>query len=280
MEKNTIWSTLFVAIASKKLVGTTSRTWSPKLFGAASFGVACAASAACSAAVKAGLTPGFTRFTAVSPTTSADRGHDLEVEDRAERQSPDLLQIVSVPRDPHHQRREEDRTDDHLDPADEQVREDLEVARRPPAVLGPCRVGEEEPDQHTDDHADEDEVGEREDGACSDSCRRQGGEGAEDSGRADAEPVHTHHRSRRFLGVLSHVPKRAVHRAARGLHVADVDLRARHRALQPMLEPLPKRRPLGEHPTRQRHRGGGPLVTEQLARQRAHVQDELLDRED
>ena len=71
IEKNTICSTLFVAIASKKLVGTTSRTWSPKLFGAASFGPACAASAASSAAVSCGLTPGFTRFTAASPTTSA-----------------------------------------------------------------------------------------------------------------------------------------------------------------------------------------------------------------
>ena len=54
------------------------------------------------------------------------------------------------------------------------------------------------------------------------------------------------------------------------------DLRARHRAPQPMLEALAQRRALREHAARERHRRRGALVAEQLARQRAHVQHEFL----
>ena len=78
---------------------------------------------------------------------------------------------------------------------------------------------------------------------------------------------------------LPHIPQGTPHRSARRVHLTCVNLPARHRRLQPMLETFAQRRcrATASRPTRDLQRRA--LVAEQLARQCAHVEDELLHRE-
>ena len=68
--------------------------------------------------------PGSTRLTITSPTTSAMRADDLEVEQRQAAGLADLLHVLHAG-DADHDGAEDDRRDDHLDQLDEAVAERL-----------------------------------------------------------------------------------------------------------------------------------------------------------
>jgi len=67
IEKKTIWSTSFFAAASKKLFGTVCANTPERLVCV----VASCAPSSADAAPRSTPCPGFTRFTAISPTASA-----------------------------------------------------------------------------------------------------------------------------------------------------------------------------------------------------------------
>jgi hypothetical protein len=150
--KNTICSTSFAAAASKKLWGTVcSSTPDNVVFRAANCDPRFGRSRA---EVHAN-----TRLRDVHGDQAdgqRDRGDDLEVDDRAECEPPDFLQVVAVARDANHQCREEQRHDQRLDHPQEDRRQDLEVRRRPVAVLRPLRLREEVPDGDAKHHRDQD----------------------------------------------------------------------------------------------------------------------------
>src|SRR5262249_17479545 len=64
--------------------------------------------------------------------------------------------------------------------------------------------------------------------------------------------------------------------AAHGDHFRRVQIRARYGALQAFLESLPQRAARTDQSAGERHGAGGALVAEEGARERAHVEHELL----
>ena len=90
--------------------------------------------------------PGCNRLTTMRPMTRADRGDDLEVDERLEADAPDLLHVLHAG-DAVHDGEEDDRRDDHLDQLDEGVAERLHG-------LAERRV--EMPEQHPEDDGGQD----------------------------------------------------------------------------------------------------------------------------
>ena len=90
------------------------------------------------------------------PDEQRDRGDDLEIQNRAEGEPPDLLQVVAVAGNPDDEAAEDQRGHDRLDHSDEDAGKGLEalshVGVEPDVVV-------EVPDHGTYQGADQDPVG-------------------------------------------------------------------------------------------------------------------------
>jgi hypothetical protein len=85
------------------------------------------------------------------PDEEGESGHDLEIEERLDSETPDLAE-VRVPGNSDHQRSEEEGGDDGLDELEKNLRQDAgALAHRGPVV----------PDLRADGHGDEDPGGQR-----------------------------------------------------------------------------------------------------------------------
>ena len=129
--KKTICSTSFFAAASKKLVGTVCSITPVSV-------VCVAASSAPSfvdAAPRSTPTPGLHEVHGDQPDGERERRDDLEVDDRPEREPADPLHVVAVAGDADDERREQQRHDQRLDHPQEHRRQDVQVRRRPTAVI-------------------------------------------------------------------------------------------------------------------------------------------------
>ena len=90
--------------------------------------------------------PGAKTFTATRPSTSAKRGQHLEIDQRLERDAPDLRHIRHAG-DPMHDRAENDRRDQDADRPDERIAERL----HPHAGIG-IEVAERDAEHHRHEH--------------------------------------------------------------------------------------------------------------------------------
>ncbi len=81
--------------------------------------------------------------------------HDLEIDDRAQRELAHALHVVAVARDAHDERRREQRDDQRLDRTQEDVRQQLEIGCLETLLPGRS-LGKQIADRHTGQHGDDD----------------------------------------------------------------------------------------------------------------------------
>ena len=127
IDQKTICSTSFLTAASKTLAGT---MWIEDVAEGLRLAVAAYCSPSLGSTCQIDADAGLGQVDGGQADEQGQRGDDLEVDERLERQPADALHVVAVAGDPDHERGEDERRDERLDHPQEDRRERLQFLRR------------------------------------------------------------------------------------------------------------------------------------------------------